>query len=90
MVIPLIFFNPSASAVDITIESELPAGWTAKEPTRPIHVAAHTSIDIQAIVSAPPSDEVAWQELHWFVRANGSQAGNLTLRVLTGRGGLPQ
>jgi hypothetical protein len=90
MVIPLILFNPAAAAVDVTIESKLPSGWTAKEPTGPIQVEAHTSTDIQVVVSAPSSDKVAWQELHWSAWANGSQAGSLAMRVLTGRGGLPQ
>jgi LmbE family N-acetylglucosaminyl deacetylase len=90
LVVPMIFFNHSASPVEVTIEAKLPSGWTVKEPVNPIYVEAHTGTDIQAIVSAPSSEEVAWQELHWTARVNGAQAGSARMRILTGRGGLPQ
>jgi LmbE family N-acetylglucosaminyl deacetylase len=90
LAVPLIFYNSSSSPTEIRLEAKLPSGWTVTEPSTPIQVGASTSINIQAVVVSPSSQEVQWQELRWNATAHGSAVGNVVLRVLTGKSGLPQ
>ena len=89
--LPMKIVNPSDAAVNVTIQSHLPAGWGEREPQKSVHVNAGGSARFQALLTAPDLTSPQWQELRWNAYVDGKSVGEILVRVLSAKnGGLPQ
>ncbi len=88
---PLLIHNATPNAQDVTLTVVLPKGWTEKSGSAQYPVAPGDTYPTESVMVAPASGELGWQEITWNAQAGGRQVGQVSLRVLVGRGGgLPQ
>jgi LmbE family N-acetylglucosaminyl deacetylase len=91
LTLPMTIVNPSDAAVNVTVRSHLPAGWSEREPEKSVHVNAGGSARLQTLLTAPDLSSPQWQELRWNAYVDGKSVGEILVRVLSGKnGGLPQ
>jgi len=83
--------NATRNSEEVSVTVALPKGWTEKAGSARYAVGAQDRCPVRAVLNAPASGKLEWQEITWKAEAGGRQIGSITLRVLLGiGGGLPQ
>ncbi|HZC65807.1 MAG TPA: PIG-L family deacetylase [Candidatus Dormibacteraeota bacterium] len=99
LVIPLWVHNPSAKAQQISLNANLPAGWTASSGTGDVTVGAQQTaatrieINLPAAPDAKAASEPAKkesQEVSVTAESNGKPVGTIRLRVELRKRALPE
>jgi LmbE family N-acetylglucosaminyl deacetylase len=89
--IPLLIHNGTQSPVEVRLTAVLPKGWTEDAGSALYPLPAGGSYPMQAILHAPSTGNVEWQQIAFDAESGGQPIGTVTLRVLLGKsGGLPQ
>jgi len=89
--VPLFIHNATGNPEEVSVTVSLPNGWTEETGSARYSVGAQDACPVQAVLNAPASGKLGWQEITWNAEAGGRQIGSIKLRVLVGiGGGLPQ
>lgn len=89
--VPLLLRNDSHAAADITLHSDLPAGWTGNTEDREYHLQPGTTYPIQLHFNAPGhSGEKSPEMLSWSATQNGVRVGETGLSVYLEYNHVPQ
>jgi LmbE family N-acetylglucosaminyl deacetylase len=87
--IPLLLRNNTATAVDIAVRQELPAGWKAINPPGSYHVEAGAAWPIQLFFRAPATSGPK-TVLRWTALNHGAKVGSAEITVFPEYDGVPQ
>jgi LmbE family N-acetylglucosaminyl deacetylase len=88
--VPLLMSNETDEAKQVTLLSELPAGWTERARFASFPIAAHQSYPVQIVLTAPSGHAKEWHTINWRIEAEGKVVASIALRVHLSSGGLPQ
>jgi LmbE family N-acetylglucosaminyl deacetylase len=88
--VPLLISNETDEAKQVTLLSDLPAGWTERARFTIYSVAAHQTYPVQIVLTAPSGHAKEWHTINWRIEAEGKAVASIALRVHLASGGLPQ
>ena len=89
--VPLLLRNDSGAPAEITLHSDLPAGWSGDTADRLYHLEPGAAYPIQLFLTAPSaSGQSSPQRLRWTALDNGAIAGEAHLSVYMEYDGVPQ
>ena len=89
--VPLLLRNGSAAAVDVTLRSELPAGWSGDKRDGVYHLEPRSSYPVQLFLTAPSgTDRRSPQILSWTLTGKGIPDKKTELSVYLEYNGVPQ
>jgi LmbE family N-acetylglucosaminyl deacetylase len=88
--IDMLACNHGASAADIAVKANLPAGWMDKTKWSQYPVPPGACYPVQAVITAPRG-KAEWQQLSWTATSGGTAVGTVNLRMfVTGGFTMPQ
>ena len=80
--VPLLLHNDSSAAADITLQPNLPDGWTGFKREGVYHLAPHSTYPIQVFLNAPSgANQKTPQVLTWTALKDGAETGKVALTV---------
>jgi LmbE family N-acetylglucosaminyl deacetylase len=88
--VPLLIGNETDEANQVTLLSDLPAGWTERARFATYPVAAHQTYPVQIVLTAPSGHAREWHTINWRIEVEGKAVASIALRVHLASGGLPQ
>lgn len=89
--VPLLVRNDTDAEETVTIQANLPNGWTQMPTDQNFIVGPHDAFPIQLTIKPNDADKKGtWQNLSWTASSDGKQLGTVTLRVQVVSNGLPQ
>lgn len=88
--VPLIIRNDTDKPAQVTLHSNLPAGWSQQPNATQYTVGPHDYYSVQLFIASSTSQKGTWQTLTWDAESNGKKLGAATLRVDVASNGLPQ
>jgi LmbE family N-acetylglucosaminyl deacetylase len=88
--VPLLISNETDEAKQVTLLSDLPAGWTERARFTTYPVAAHQTYPVQIALTAPSGHAKEWHTINWRIEVEGKAVASIALRVHLASGGLPQ
>jgi LmbE family N-acetylglucosaminyl deacetylase len=89
--VPLVIRNATGDSEEVSLTVALPQGWTERTGSARYPVGARDLYPAQAILVAPPTGKLGWQEVTWKAAVGAREIGSVSLRVLLGKSdGIPQ
>lgn len=80
--VPLVLRNDSGNAVDVTLQSEFPQGWSGDRKDGVYHLDAHSSYPVELFLTSPSgANEKSPQQLSWKLEQDGGEVGKVGLTV---------
>jgi hypothetical protein len=87
--VPLTVFNETAQAKQVTIRTNLPAGWIMRSGVTTINVAPHQPYPLQLVVNSPAKEQTTPQLMTISAEEGGNQVASITMKIAALNGSLP-
>jgi LmbE family N-acetylglucosaminyl deacetylase len=80
--IPLLLHNDTSEPEKISLQVELPSGWTQKGGAFLYPVEPHDVYPVRLVLTPPAKSEEGWQQITWRAESNGQTFDSVTVKTM--------